>query len=132
MSVVADWFYELYKEHGIRLYKCGYDQRFAKDFLKRMDDYSFDCEMIYQNRYVLSSPMRLLEADIRDQTVYFNENPIDKWCLLNTSVQVWDTGHIMPVKIKGKASRRIDGTLTFIMGEEMLRRYRTEIKNALG
>lgn len=132
VSVVADWFYELYKEHGIRLYKCGYDQRFAKDFLKRMDDYSFDTEMIYQNRYVLSSPMRLLEADIRDQMVFYNENPIDKWCLLNTSVQVWDTGHIMPVKIKGQASRRIDGTLTFIMGEEMLRRYKTEIKNTLG
>ena len=132
VSVVADWFYELYKEHGIRLYKCGYDQRFAKDFLRRMDDYGLDTEMIYQNRYVLSSPMRLLEADIRDQTVYFNENPIDKWCLLNTSVQVWDTGHIMPIKIKGQSSRRIDGTLTFIMGEEMLRRYKTEIKNALG
>ena len=132
VSVVADWFYELYKEHGIRMYKCGYDQRFAKDFLKRMDDYGFDYEMIYQNRHVLSSPMRLLEADIRDQLVYYNDNPIDKWCLLNTSVQVWDTGHIFPVKIKGQAARRIDGTLTFIMGEEMFRRYRTEIMNTLG
>ena len=132
VSVVADWFYELYKEHGIKLYKCGYDQRFAKDFLKRMDDYGFDYEMIYQNRHVLSSPMRLLEADIRDQLVYYNDNPIDKWCLLNTSVQVWDTGHIFPVKIKGQSARRIDGTLTFIMGEEMFRRYRTEILSTLG
>ncbi len=132
VSAVADWFFELYKEYGIRLYKCGYDQRFAKEFLKRMDDYGFECEMIYQNRYVLSSPMRLLEADIRDQLIAYNDNPIDKWCLLNTSVQVWDTGHILPVKIKGQASRRIDGTLTFIMCEEMYRRYKTEIMNSLG
>ena len=131
VSVVADWFAELYKDHRIRTYKVGYDQRFAKDFLKRMDDYGFEYEMIYQNRYVLSNPMRLVEADLRDQLVAFNDNEIDKWCLQNTSVQVWDTGHIMPVKIKGQAARRIDGTLSLIMCYEMLRRYKTEMLNAL-
>lgn len=132
VSTVADWFAELYKDYGIRLYQCGYDQRFAKDFLKRMDEYGFDHEMIYQNRYVLSSPMRLVEADIRDQLIAYNDNPIDRWCLENTSVQVWDTGHIMPIKIKGQAARRIDGTLTMIMAYEMYRRYKTEMTNALG
>ena len=127
VAAVADWFFELYKDFGVRLYKCGYDQRFAKEFLHRMDDYGFDCEMIYQNRYVLSSPMKLLEADIIDQVINYNDNEIDKWCLLNTSVQVFDTGHIMPVKIKGQKARRIDGCLTFIMCEEMYRRYKTEI-----
>jgi phage terminase large subunit-like protein len=131
VSVVADWFAELYKEYKIRTYKVGYDQRFAKDFLKRMDDYGFEYEMIYQNRYVLSNPMRLVEADLRDQLIAFNDNEIDKWCLQNTSVQVWDTGHIMPVKIKGQAARRIDGTLSLIMCYEMLRRYKTEMNNSL-
>ena len=131
VSLIADWFAELYKEHSIKLYKCGYDQRFAKDFLKRMDEYGFEHEMIYQNRFVLSSPMRLVEADIRYQSIAFNDNPIDKWCLQNTSVQVWDTGHIMPIKIKGQAARRIDGTLSLIMAYEMLRRYRTEMLNVL-
>ena len=131
VSLIADWFAELYQQHDIRLYKCGYDQRFAKEFLKRMDEYGFEYEMIYQNRYVLSSPMRLVEADIRDQLINRNDNEIDKWCLGNTSVQIWDTGHIMPVKIKGQASRRIDGTLSEIMVYEMLRRYKTEMLNAL-
>jgi hypothetical protein len=79
---------------------------------------------------------KLLErAELRQKYSYLNrqnENEIDKWCLLNTSVQVWDTGHIMPVKIKGQAARRIDGTLSLIMCYEMLRRYRTEFQNALG
>lgn len=131
VSKVADWFFELYKEYGIRLYKCGYDQRFAKEFLKRMDDYGFECEMIYQNRFVLSSPIRLVEADIRDQLICYNDNSIDRWCLENTSVQVWDTGHLMPVKIKGQAERRIDGTLSLIMCYEMYRRYKTEIINSM-
>ena len=131
VSAVADWFAELYKEHGIRLYKCGYDQRFAKEFLKRMDDYGFETEMIYQNRFVLTSPMRLVEADIRDQMINYNDNPIDKWCLQNTSVQIWDSGHMMPVKIKGQASKRIDGTLSLIIAYEMLRRYKTDMNNSL-
>ncbi len=131
VSLVADWFLELYKEYGIRTYKVGYDQRFAKDFLKRMDEYGFEHEMIYQNRYVLTSPMRLVEADLRDQLIAYNDNEIDKWCLGNTSVQVFDTGHLMPVKIKNQASRRIDGTLSLIMCYEMLRRYKTEMKNAI-
>ena len=131
VSAVADWFYELYKDYGIRLYKCGYDQRFAKDFLRRMDDYSFESEMVYQNRFVMSSPMRLVEADIRDQLIMLNDNEIDKWCIKNTSVQVWDTGMIMPIKIKNQPGRRIDGCVSLIIAYEMLRRYRTEITNSL-
>lgn len=131
VSLIADWFAELYREYHIRLYKAGYDQRFAKQFLKQMDEYGFEYEMIYQNRFVLTSPMRLVEADIRDQLINRNDNAIDIWCLSNTSVQIWDTGHIMPIKIKNQANRRIDGTLAEIMAYEMYRRYKTEMLNAL-
>lgn len=129
VSLVADWFAELYKDYGIRLYKCGYDQRFAKEFLKRMDDYGFETEMINQNRYVLSNPMRLVETELKKQQINYNNNPIDKWCLLNTAVQVWDTGHILPVKVKGQAAKRIDGTLSLIDVYEMYRRYRTDFND---
>ena len=126
VSQIADWFAELYKEYGIRLYMCGYDQRFSKEFLKRMDDYGFETEMINQNRYVLSNPMRLVETEIKKQIINFNDNPIDKWCLGNTAVQVWDTGHIMPVKVKGQKARRIDGALSLIDLYEVFRRYRSD------
>lgn len=129
---VADWFFELYKDYGLRLFKCGYDQRFAKEFKKRMDDYGFEYEMILQNRFVLSSPMRLVEADLKDRLINYNENPVDRWCLENTSVQVWDTGHIMPVKIKGKPERKIDGTAALLNAYEIFRRYRSDFRNATG
>ena len=131
VSLIADWFAELYKEFKIRIYKTGYDQRFAKDFVKRMDDYGFETEIINQNRYVLSNPMRLVESEIKQQLINYNDNPIDRWCLGNTAVQVWDTGHIMPVKIKGQSGRRIDGTLSLIDVYEMYRRYRTDINELI-
>lgn len=132
VTAVADWFAELYKDYGIRTYKTGYDQRFAKEFLKRMDDYGFETEMINQNRYVLSNPMRLVEADIRDGRICYNENPIDTWCLCNTAVQVWDTGHIMPVKVKGQSARRIDGAVALIDAVETYRRYKSDFISAVG
>ena len=128
VSVIADWFYELYKNEGITCYKVGYDQKFSKDFLNRMEEYGFDTEMILQNRYVLSSPMKLVETELKKKLINCNNNAIDKWCLKNTAVHVWDTGHIMPIKQKGQSSRRIDGSLTFIMCYEMLRRYRSDYK----
>ena len=130
-ATVADWFAELYKDYGIRLFKAGYDQRFAKDFIRRMDDYGFEYEMIYQNRDVLSSPMRLVEADLKSHIINYNNNPIVKWNLENTSVKVWDTGHIMPIKAKNQAARRIDGTLALIMCYEMYRRYRSDFNAAV-
>lgn len=126
LSVVADWFYEIYKKYNIKLLKCGYDQRFAKDFLNRMDYYGFECEMVYQNKQVLSNPMKLLEADLKSQRINYNENPIDQWCFGNASVEVDNFGQCMAVKINNQAAKRIDGAVTTIILYEMYRRYRSE------
>lgn len=131
VGLVADWLYELYKDYGLRIYMTGYDQRFAKDFLKRMEYYGLDAEMIYQNRYVMSPPMRLVEADLKDKIINYNNNEITRWCLSNTAIKIWDTGLIMPVKIKGQPARRKDGTDALIDVYEIYRRYRTEFMGAL-
>ena len=131
LSVVADWFYKLYAEYGIRLIKCGYDQRFAKDFLQRMDYYGFDYEMVYQNKLTLSNAMKLVEADLKDQLINYNENPIDRWCLGNASMEIDSLGNVMAVKINNQAQRRIDGAVTLIILYEMFRRYRTTLNNKL-
>lgn len=131
LARVADWFYKLYEEYGIRIIKCGYDQRFARDFLNRMDFYGFECEMVYQNKLTLSNAMRLVEADIKDQLINYNENPVDRWCLGNASMEIDSLGNVMAVKINNQAQRRIDGAVTLIILYEMYRRYKTVINNKL-
>ncbi len=125
-TLVAQWFYQLYRDYGLRLYKCGYDQRYAKDFLNCMDDYQFDCEMIYQNKFVLSAPMKLAEADFIDRLINFNQNPIDKWCLGNAGVLIDDSGRCMPIKQKGNPNKRIDGVAALLCLYETFRRYRSD------
>lgn len=127
LSRVADWFYSLYADYGIRLIKCGYDQRFAKDFLQKMDFYGFDCEMVYQNKLTLSNAMKLVEADFKDQLINYGENPVDRWCLGNASMEMDSLGNVMAVKINNQAQRRIDGAVTLIILYEMFRRYRTAL-----
>lgn len=126
-TLIADWFMQLYNDYELRLYKCGYDQRFAKDFLNRMVEvYHFECEMIYQNKYILSAPMKLVEADLLDRLINYNQNEVDRWCFSNTGVLIDDLLYCMPVKQKNKPSRRIDGSAALIILYEIFRRYRSD------
>lgn len=131
ISGVADWFYILFKSYGLKPYKVGYDQRYAKTFIDRMDEYGFDTEMLAQGR-ALSNAMKLVEAELKSRKINYNSNEIDKWCLKNCCCEVDNVGNIQPVKIKGQQSRRIDGAVTLIMLFEMYRRYRTDYMTLIG
>lgn len=126
ISKIADWFYQLYKDYGLRLYKCGYDQRYAKTFLDRMGEYGFECEMIYQNRFVLSSPMKLVEADLKSRLINYGQNAMDKWCLGNAAMEMDNFGNVMCVKVNNQKSKRIDGAVTLIILYETFRRCRSD------
>lgn len=132
LTLVADWFYSLYKQYGIKLYKCGYDVRFSKEFLKRMDEYGFECEIVIQDKKTLSNAMKLCEADLKAQIINYNENEIDAWCLGNAAIDVDNTGNCQVVKIAGQPNKRIDGAVTFIIAYEMYRRYRSDFIKLLG
>ena len=131
LSVVADWFYMLYKIYGIRLYKCGYDQKFSKDFLRRMDEYGFECDMVLQNKLTLSNAMKLVEQDLKSRYLNYNEHPIDRWCLGNAAMEIDNLGNVMAVKIQGQVGKRIDGAVTFIILYEEYLRFRSEFVTML-
>lgn len=135
LSLVADWFYSLYKEYNIKLWKCGYDQKFAKDFLNRMEFYGWsknndELIMIVQNAQTLSNAIKLLEADLIHRLVNFNDNEVDKWCLKNACLKVNDLSQCLIVK--SEASNRIDGAVCKAILYEMYRQNRTEWLQMLG
>ncbi len=132
LAKVADWFYQLYTDYNIRLWKCGYDQRFAKDWINRMGFYGWqrtrdddsDLVMIPQNAQTLSNAMKLCEADLKHQLINYNENVMDRWCFKNAGIKVDDHGQCLC--IKQETNKRIDGAVCLIILYEMYRRYRTE------
>lgn len=137
LSVVADWFYSLYNTYTIRLWRCGYDQRFAKDWISRMSYYGWektggddsDLVMILQNAQTLTNAIKLVEADFKHKLIKYNNNAVDKWCLGNAGIKVDDKGFALIVKME--TGKRIDGAVALAILYETYRRYRTEFKTII-
>ena len=121
----------MYRSYGLKPYKIGYDQRYAKTFLDRCEEYGFETEMLAQGR-ALSNAMKLVEADLKSRIINYGANAIDKWCLLNCCCEVDNVGNIQPVKAKGQKTKRIDGAVTLIMLYEIFRRYRSDFMTLIG
>ena len=129
LTVVADWFYGLYKEYGIKLIYCGYDQRFSKDWLTRMSDYGWtkeggEVEMVLQNADTLNNALRLVEADLKSQLINYNENPVDRFCFKNSCLKVNDRRQALCIKTTNE--NKIDGSVTLIGLYEIYRRHKSE------
>ena len=131
LSLIADWFRSLYENYNIRLWKCGYDQKFSKEWINRMNDYGYtdkgedkDLIVILQNAQTLSNAMKLTEAEFKNKLINYNNNEVDKWCLSNAGIKV--DNNDMALCVKREKNKRIDGAVTLIILYEMYRRYRTE------
>lgn len=131
-SLVTAWFVSLVKEYGLRIYKVGYDKWSAIYWAKEMEDFGFDCVRVPQEFGSMSEPMKLVEADLRSKLINYNNNPIDKWCLENTALNINSKQEIMPVKIQGKEDKKIDGSVTIIIAYKLYIDNRTEFLSLVG
>ena len=112
-SDVTDWFYTLHTKYDISALWIGYDPWGSQYWLEEMEQIGFQMVKVIQGAKTMSNPMKELEADLKDKKVNYNNNPITKWCLLNTSIEVDKNDNIRP--IKGRQSKqRIDGTVSLI------------------
>lgn len=135
LSLCADWFYQLLRDYDIKLYKCGYDQRFAKDWLKQMEVYGWskqygDVEMVLQNAQTLNNALLLVEADLKAHLINYNENPVDRWCFKNSCLKINELRQALCIKTEN--TKKIDGSVTLISLYEMYRRYRSDLKKLSG
>lgn len=135
LAEVADWFFRLKKEFGVKLYKCGYDQRFSKDWIKRMEEYGWtkqygELELVMQNSDTLNNAIHLVEADLKAKLINYNENPVDRWCFKNSCLKMNDKRQALVIKTEN--AKKIDGSVTLVSLYEMYRRYRSDFKKLVG
>jgi len=102
-------------EHGIYLPWVGYDSWSAEMWAQEMQAYYGKDAMtpVIQGKKTLSAPMKALGADLEAKVINYNNNPIDKWCLSNTSIEVDKNLNIQPCKTKNQR-QRIDGTAALL------------------
>jgi phage terminase large subunit-like protein len=91
--------------------RIGYDPWHIDDSLLNMFFNEFGKDVmvpVRQGVATLSQPMKDLKAEFQAHKIVYNNNPIDKWCFLNTYVKTDINGNIQPAK--GNAAKyRIDG-----------------------
>lgn len=124
---VVEWFVEMQNEHGIYLSFFGYDAWSAVYFIKDMESNfgSYGMEKVIQGKFSLSAPMKSLGADLEAKVINYNNNPILKWCLSNTSIDIYKNNNIQPSKGKSQ-TRRIDGTASLLNAYVAFCRHREE------
>ena len=113
-SEVTKWFLKMYQDYGIIPYWTGYDPWNSNYWVDEMKSNGFQMVEVRQGAKTMSNPMKQLEADLIDKKVNYNNNPMTKWCLLNTAVKRDENDNIRP--IKGQKQRaRIDGAVSLII-----------------
>ena len=112
---VTAWFKEVQEELDIYIYKGGYDSWSANYWVDEMKNVFGPAVMVpvIQGKKTLSSPMKSLGADLKAKRIIYNNNPILKWCIFNTRVDVDKNDNIQPCKTS-KATRRIDGLASLL------------------
>lgn len=135
LTLCASFFFDLWCDYGIKLYKCGYDQKFARDWLNGMNDYGWtreagDVEMIIQNAQTLNNALNLVEADFKSEMINYNENPVDRWCFSNACLKVNDQRQALCVKTEN--AKKIDGAVALISLYEVFRRYKADLTKLNG
>lgn len=112
-SDVTEWFIDLREQYGIYILWCGFDSWGAEFWVKEMRNNSFVMEEVIQGAKTMSAPMKLLATELTSKEINYNNNPILKWCLTNTQIEVDKNDNIRPVKGKNK-KQRIDGAVSLI------------------
>lgn len=129
---VAEWFLEVQNEHDIYIPWHGYDGWSAEYYVEEMRNYfgKDSMEPVIQGKKTLSGPMKSLGADLTKKRINYNNNPILKWCLSNTTIDVDKNDNIQPVKTSNQR-RRIDGLASLLNAYVVLERHYEEYINLI-
>lgn len=127
---VTAWFLEMVNIHGITPAWIYYDPYSAKYWVEEMQAEGFRMEKCIQGPKTLSLPMQMMGADLKAKKINYNNNPILKWCLTNTSTRSDINGNIAPMKDQSP-KRRIDGAASMLDSYVGLYEHYNEFLNAV-
>ena len=127
---VSDWFVKMINQYGIRPVWIGFDPWNSTYWLEEMQQLGFNMKVVRQGARTMSTPMKELAAELESRSINYNDNPVLKWCLTNTSVKRDENDNIRPVK--GQNSRqRIDGTVSLINAYTVLLENLSDYKSLI-
>lgn len=112
---VTEWFASMVKEYNIRPLWIGYDAALSGYWKEEMIERGFDMERVRQGPFTWTYPMKQLGGLLEEHRVIYNNNPMLRWCLLNTGVKTMNKDGIQSISpVKSSAHKRIDGMVSLL------------------
>ncbi len=112
---VSQWFVDMVKEHNIRPLWIGYDAALSGYWIPEMTEYGFDMERIRQGPFTWTYPMKQLGGLFEEHKIIYQNNPMLRWCVLNTGVKTTNKDGINSIQpVKTSATKRIDGLVSLL------------------
>lgn len=112
---ITQWFVDMVIEHDIRPLWVCYDAALSGYWVPEMEEYGFDMERIRQGPITWSYPMKQLQGALADNLIVYQNNPMLRWCLLNTAKKSTNKDGIESIQpVKTASNRRIDGMVSLL------------------
>ncbi len=112
---VTQWFVDMVKIHDIRPLWICYDAALSGYWVPQMTDIGFVMEKIRQGPFTWTYPMKLLEGALHDHRIVYQNNPMLRWCLMNTAKKSINKDGIESIQpVKCASNRRIDGMVSLL------------------
>ena len=112
---VTQWFIDMVEKHKIRPLWICYDRALAGYWQNEMADNGFEMVKIPQGPFTWSYPQKRLGGLFEEHRVVYQNNPMLRWCLLNTGIKTLNRDGIQTIQpVKTSASRRIDGLVALL------------------
>ncbi|MBQ7886939.1 MAG: terminase large subunit [Clostridia bacterium] len=123
------WFVDLVEKYRIYPLKVGYDRYSALELVKRMQNYGFHMESVYQGEN-LTGVINLTEGTAKDGTFAIGENDLMAVHMLNSALKLnAETGRKRLIKLR--ATDRIDGMAALLDAMCMRQNYGEELGDQL-
>lgn len=112
---VTEWFVEMVRAYDIRPLWIGYDAALSGYWVPEMTEYGFDMDRVRQGPFTWTYPMKMMQGAFDDHLVVYQNNPMLRWCLLNTGKKSTNKDGIESIQpVKVSETRRIDGMVSLL------------------
>ena len=112
---VTAWFKEMVETMDIRPLWIGFDRALSGYWVQEMQGEGFTMVKIPQGARTWTYPMKELGTLLEEHRIIYQNNPMLRWCLLNTAIKTLNVDGIQSIQpVKTKDTLRIDGLVSLL------------------
>lgn len=112
---VTEWFNRMVSDNDIRPLWINFDRALSGYWVPEMKEYGFEMVDTPQGARTWNYPMKRLGGLLEEHRIIYQNNPMLRWCLLNTKKKSLNENGIESIQpVKEKSTKRIDGMVSLL------------------